>query len=147
MRRDYLVTPSMIGAKGTVVYTQGHSVASIFDDDHPIHIKEKDCGISKVCIWHVSPLWYLANSNGLSYSLVGEYRDYGKVKSVSKQRITSIVRDTNDAQITITCKGVFKEPVALVFADLDSGAGVVTCWTTETNDEVRFILHPYISCG
>ncbi len=147
MRRDYLVTPSMIGAKGRVIYTQGQSDAYVFDDDHPIHVNVDDCGISKVCIWRVSPLWYLTNSNGISYSLVGEYRDFGKMKSVSKQRITSIVRDNNDAPITITCKGVFNEPIALFFAYLGGGTGVVTCWTTETSDEVRFILHTYISCG
>jgi hypothetical protein len=137
----------MIGAKGRVVYTRGQSGATIFDDDHPIHINKEDCGISKICIWHVSPLWYLTNSNGISYSLVGEYRDYGKLKSVSKQRITSIIRDTNDAQITITCKGVFNEPIVLVFADLGGGVGIVSCWTTETSNELRFILHTYISCG
>jgi hypothetical protein len=133
----------MIGAKGTVVYTQGQSFAQTFDDDHPIHIEKEDCGSSKVCIWRVSPLWDVTNSNGMAYALVGEFVRDDNIKSVSRQRITSIIRD---APITITCKGVFNEPIPLVFAYF-GGLGIVTCWTTETSDEVRFILHTYISCG
>ena len=143
MKRNYRVTPSMIGAKGIVVYTQGQSRAQTFDDDHPIHITEKDCGSSTVCIWRVSPLWDVTNSNGMAYALVGEFVSGNDIKSVSRQRITSINRD---APITITCKGVFKEPIRLLFADF-GGLSIVSCWTTETDDVVRFILHSYISCG
>lgn len=147
MRQDYLVTPSMIGAKGRMIYSQGQSDTRTFDDDHPIHVHVEHCGISKVCIWHVSPIWDITNSNGMTYALEGEFVNGGNVRSVSKQRIKSIIRDTNNTQIIITCKGVFQEPIRLVFGTPGNGPIIATCWTTETSDEAHFILNPYISCG
>ncbi len=143
--RDYLVTPSMIGAQTGIICEERDWRGKIFSDANPLYVTEEDCGISKVCIWYVSPIWELSDTkNTISYGLMGEFH---KLTGVNRQRITSIIRDAKDGPITITCKGVFDEPVRLIFSYPDGEWALVSCWTSETSDVVRFILHTYISCG
>jgi hypothetical protein len=138
MKQDYLVYPSMIGAQsGIIVAGVDAGVPAVFDDSNPLNVSVNQCNNLTVCLWYVSPVWELNDVDKTSYALLGEL---SKWTAVSPQRFTSIVQDTEKNQITITVQGLLNEHITLVFLLLVQTVEVVTCWTSATNGQARFII-------
>ncbi len=146
MKRDYLVYPSMIGAQSGVIYSYySFNEPMIFDDSNPLKVSAEQCDNLTVCLWYVSPIWQLNDTDSIPYALLGEFRTWA---GVSKQRITSIVRDTEKNQVTITVQGLLNEHVTLVFSVLIRVLEYTSCFTSATNGQVRFIVTPHsIMCA
>jgi hypothetical protein len=63
-----------------------------------------------------------------------------KWTAVSPQRFTSIVQDTEKNEITITVQGLLNEHITLFFSLSVQTVEAVTCWTSATNGQARFIV-------
>jgi hypothetical protein len=136
MKKDYVIHPSMIGAKRGVIYiNDGYTEPKIFDETHPLTIPFDRCHELNLCVWHVSPIWKLKD-----YPIWALLTEDGKWAGISKQRFKSIVHDIENDQIIITAQGLFNEGVALTFALGLGGLSGSSCWTSSENDTVRFIL-------
>jgi hypothetical protein len=146
MKRDYLVYPSMIGAQSEIIYSYDNfQEPVIFDDSNPLNVSAQQCDNLTTCLWYVSPIWQLNDTDSMPYALIGEF---GRWTGVSKQRITSIVRDTEKNQVTVTVQGLLNEHVTLVFSVLNRILEYVSCFTSATNGQVRFIVIPHnIMCA
>lgn len=136
MTKDYTIYPSMIGAKPGVIYIEdGYTRPALFDESHPLTIPFDRCHELNLCVWYVSPVWQLKD-----YSVWALLTDEDKWAGISKQRYKSIVHDTEKNQIIITAQGEFDEPVRPIFSIGFDTIAVPSCWPSDTNDTVRFIL-------
>jgi len=135
MKKDYVIYPSMIGVKRGIIYIDDYRGAVRFDESHPLTIPFDRCHELNLCVWYVSPIWQLKD-----YPLWALLTEGDKWAGISKQRFKSIVHDTENDQIIITAQGLFDEGVDLTLAQGLGGPTGVRCWTSSTNDTVRFIL-------
>jgi hypothetical protein len=136
MTKDYVIYPSMIGAKpGAIFLDDGFSFPARFDESHPLTIPFDSCNELNLCVWYVSPTWQLKD-----YLVWALLKDFSKWAGITKQRYKSIVHDTENNQIIITAQGIFNEPTRPIFTIGLDGLDQPSCWTSSTNDTVRFIL-------
>jgi hypothetical protein len=138
MRRDYLVYPMMIGAQPGIIWSYNDSnIISTFDSVNPLHVSSNQCNNLSICLWYVSPLHPLNDSLGTQYALLGEKN---KWTTVSQQRFTSIVKDTENNQVTITIQGVSSEivPVSVFHSTLLSVT--VNCPISATTSQAQLVI-------
>jgi hypothetical protein len=103
MRRDYLVSPSMIGAQAGLIWSYDDpSTVTIFNESHPLAVSASRCNDSSFCLWYVSPVWSFADPSNTQYALLG---NLNKWTAVSRQRFPSFSRNAEARQTTFTLLG------------------------------------------
>lgn len=112
MRRDYLVSPSMIGAETGLMWSYDDpSNVTVFDESHPLAVSASKCNDSSFCLWYLSPVWSFTDSNNTQYALLG---NLNKWTAVSRQRFPSFSRDATGMQTTFTLLGGTTEIVEVL---------------------------------
>jgi len=146
MKRDYLVYPSMIGAKSGIIWAPDSlEEPTIFDDSKPLNVSASKCHNTTMCVWYVSPVWQFNDPDKFVYALFG---DLTRWTGVSRQQIISIDKDFNNNNITITVQGFPNQLVRLFFSVFINVEELVSCGTSDTSGQARFVVAPHkISCA
>jgi hypothetical protein len=138
MKRDYTISPSMIGGQSGVIWSYDKpDVATTFDDSIPLKVSANKCDNLTICLWYISPLQSLNDSAGTQYALLGEFN---KWTAVSQQRFTSIVTDTKMNQATITVQGVAGETVPVVVFHSVLLSVTVNCPISTVNGQAHVVV-------
>ena len=113
MKRNYLVSPSLIGVRsGAVIWNYlNSSDVQMFDESSPLDVTVDRCNSVSICVWYVSPLIRLTSFSNTSYALLGEMN---KWTAVSRQRILSIENQIHNNIALIDVLGVSNETVTIV---------------------------------
>jgi hypothetical protein len=139
MKRDYLVYPSMIGAKSGLIwsYDEGVSV-SIFDDTHPLEVSVSQCGVLSICRWYVSPIWHFNETDREAYALLGEW---DKLTAVSRQRFVSITTNTEKTQTIVVVQAATSEKlISILLSRFNSNTELVSCPPSAATGQVNFVI-------
>ena len=140
MKRDYTISPSMIGApsQSAVVWFYNDSkLVSTFDDSVPLKVSADRCHNLSVCLWYVSPLQSLKDSTDVQYALLGEW---DKWSAVSQQRFSSIMTDTMKHEATVTVQGVSGETVPVVVFHSVLHSVTVNCPISAENGQAHLVI-------
>ena len=138
MKRDYVVSPSMIGAKPGVIWSYDNSsVLSTFNDSHPLNVSAKKCNDLSICLWYVSPLIELGQSTKIYYALLGEPN---KWTAVSQQRILAISSQETSNISLITVQGIPNEIVPFNFFHSTLLSITVQCRMSSDAGQARIIV-------
>ena len=142
MKRDYTISPSMIGAKAQSSMLWSYNDSSViipFDDSAPLKVSADQCHNLTLCLWYISPLISLNDPTGVKYALLGEWN---KWTAVSQQRFTSIVTDTTKNEATVTVAGVAGETVPVVVFHSVLLALTVNCPISSANGQAQLVITP-----
>jgi hypothetical protein len=132
MRRNYSVSPAMIGAQAGVLWSYDNpSIVWQFDDSHPLDVSTNYCNDSTFCLWYVSPLWAFADPKETQYALLGESN---KWTAVSQQRFDSLTNNNEGTQTTIRLQGASHEVVQVSVYHSKLGSTAVKCLLSTDND-------------
>jgi hypothetical protein len=140
MKRDYGVSPLMIGAKPGFIWSYDDPKdIRIFSEAIPLMVSAEQCHNLTICLWYVSPLQSLNDSAGTQYALLGEWN---KWTAVSQQRFTSIMTDTKKNEATITLEGASGETVPVIVFHSVLQSVIVNCSISAANPEAHVVITP-----
>lgn len=138
MKRDYQVSPSMIGGEASVIWFYNNTkLVKPFNDTNPLSVSANQCHNLTICLWYVSPLIEFSNSPKAQFALLGELN---KWTAVSRQRFTSIDADTTAGQGTITIQGVPGETIPVVIYHSIFFSVTVNCQISSNQNSTKIII-------
>jgi hypothetical protein len=140
MKRDYTITPSMIGStsESSVIWFYNNSkVVTTFDASIPLKVSAEQCHNLSVCLWYISPLQSLQDPSNVQFALLGELNKWA---SVSQQRFTSIVTDTTKHEATVTIQGVAGETLQVAVFHTVLLSKTVDCAVTAENGQATLVI-------
>ena len=138
MKRDYQVSPAMIGGEAGVIWFYNNTkLVKSFADANPLEVSANQCNNLTICLWYVSPLIEFSNSPKAQFALLGELN---KWTAVSQQRFTSIEADSTAGQAIITIQGVAGETVSVVIYHSIFLSVTVNCQIAGDNNSTKIII-------
>lgn len=138
MKRDYQVSPAMIGGEtGVIWFYNNTKVVKPFADVSPLDVSANECNNLTICLWYVSPLIEFSNSPKAQFALLGELN---KWTAVSQQRFASIEADTTAGQATISVQGVAGETIPVVIYHSIFLSVTVNCQISANNSSAKVII-------
>lgn len=146
MKKDYSIYPSTIRSRSGIVWFYDNSSSiSIFNESNPINVRSNECHNTSNCLWYISPLQSLNDSQETQYALLGELN---KWTTVSRQRFLSIQTDIINHQARITVVGVTNEIVSVAIYHSSLHSVIVKCtFSKQQNQTEIFITSSNIICS
>jgi len=145
MKKDYIIYPSTIRSQpGIVWFYENASLTSSFNETNPIHVQSTECHNTSNCLWYISSLQSLNDTDETQYALLGELN---KWTAVSRQRFLSIETDIINHQARITIEGVAKEIVSIAIYHSKLQTVIVNCsCSLQTNQTDILITSSNVIC-
>ena len=138
MKKDYGVSPLMIGAQSGLVWTYKDPVdVRSFSAAIPIRVSADNCDDTAICLWYTSPILPLNDPEDTRYALLGEPN---KWTAVSQQRFKSIENDVQKQQTVITVEGVKGEVIPVHIFHSTLQVVQVNCTITSANDQANIVI-------
>ena len=138
MKKDYDIYPSTIRSQSGLVWSyENSSLISIFNETNPITVRSNECHNTSICLWYISPLQSLNDTNGTQYALLGELN---KWTTVSRQRFLSIQTDVATHQARITLEGVANEIVSVAIYHSNLHSIIVNCTFSEQKNRTEILI-------
>lgn len=146
MKRDYLISPSMIeNQSGIIWFYNNINEISIFNETNPINVTSDRCNDSSICLWYISPIWQFSDSMKTIYSLLGEIN---KWTSVSRQRFVSITKNDANTETTIRIQGIHNEIISIGIFHSKFKSSIVKCFISNVDGQINLIVTPTnITCS
>ena len=141
MRRNYSLTPSMIGGSSSGIIWSFDNPYEIFtiDENHSLQISNQICNDTSFCLWYNSPLWIFNDSLSTKYAFMGELN---KWTFVSQQRFSSLILNSDNTQMTIIVQGAPNEVVdVLVYHSKFASIIHLICHFSTDNLQTQLVIN------
>ncbi|CAF1149166.1 unnamed protein product [Rotaria sordida] len=137
MKQDYSIYPSMIGGQSGMLWSYDDTTTILpFSDTNPLNISHCRCSVASMCLWYVSPLIELGDSE-IYYALLGEQN---KWTAISQQRIISIANQPQNKIAIIRIQGAPGETVLMGFYHSDLKFITIGCRIPPDIDQIEIII-------
>ncbi|CAF1317548.1 unnamed protein product [Rotaria sordida] len=137
MKQDYSIYPSMIGGQSGMLWSYDDTTTILpFSDTNPLNISHCRCSVASMCLWYVSPLIELGDSE-IYYALLGEQN---KWTAISQQRIISIANQPQNKIAIIRIRGAPGETVLMGVYHSDLKFITIGCSIPPDIDQIEIII-------